>query len=68
MTVGINGMNGVNGGSMAENIMMKVHVKYRLYVLVYCMELLSYISIPLALRLGDYIIKNLDKYIVVKGA
>lgn len=52
---------------MAENIMMKVHVKYRLYVLVYCMKLLSYISIPLALRLGDYIMQNLDIYMVVKG-
>jgi CxxC motif-containing protein len=47
---------------------MKLHVKYRLHILVYCMNILSYIYLPSAIKLGDYIIKNLDKYIVVKGA
>ena len=69
MTVGIeiDGVNGVNGGSM-DKLIMKVHVKYRLRILVYCMNILGYIYLPSAIKLGDYIIKNLDKYIVVKGA
>jgi len=67
MTVGIDTV-GVNGGSMADKIVMKVHVKYRLRILVYCMNILGYIYLPSAIKLGDYIIKNLDKYIVVKGA
>lgn len=53
---------------MADKIVMKLHVKYRLHILVYCMNILSYIYLPSAIKLGDYIIKNLDKYIVVKGA
>lgn len=53
---------------MADKIVMKLHVKYRLHILMYCMNILGYIYLPLAIKLGDYIIKNLDKYIVVKGA
>jgi hypothetical protein len=53
---------------MAKSITMRLHVKYRLYILIYCMKLVSYLNIGLAIKLGEYINNNLDKYIIVKGA
>lgn len=44
---------------LMEVVVMKLHVKYRLHILVYCMNILGYIYLPSAIKLGDYIIKNL---------
>ena len=52
---------------MADKIVMKLHMKYRLYILIYCMELLCHISPYMASRLYCHIQRHMHNYIVVEG-